>query len=188
MAIVKIISGGQTGADRGGLEAAIYTGTPHGGYCPKGRKAEDGQIPDRFSMTEMRSADYLARTEANVFESGATLVVTFGRPSGGTLRTIEFCRKHGKPYHCVDLATVTHNRAVADVCAWLSGDPALNEYEDYEAAPPAECVLNVAGNRESKADGIEHATARLVVDVLRKVNPECAGMYPLGLDTRRRAN
>jgi hypothetical protein len=179
MLIIKIVSGGQTGADRGGLDAAIYVDLPHGGWCPKGRKAEDGIIPAEYRLEETRSTDYLKRTEANVVDSDATLLVTYGRPSGGSLRTIEFARKHLRPYHCVDLSTSTHDRAVREVVQWLTGDPALNEYEDYTAAPPDTCVLNVAGSRESKSRGIQQSTMRLVVDVLRAVNPECANMYPV---------
>ena len=179
MPITRIVSGGQTGADRGGLDAAIYAGIPHGGWCPKGRKAEDGVIPAQYKLQEMKSADYLKRTEANVIDSDATLLVTFGRPTGGSLRTVAFCRKHGKPYHQVDLSTLTVDRAVFDVCNWLQGDPDLNDYEDYQAAPPEKCILNVAGSRESKADGIQHETARIVVNVLRLLNPECANTYPL---------
>lgn len=179
MPIIKIVSGGQTGADRGGLDAAIYADIPHSGWCPKGRKAEHGVIPPEYHLQETRSADYLQRTEANVIDSDATLLVTFGRATGGSKRTLDFCRKHGKPYHQVDLSTSTVDRATFDICNWLNGDPQLNDYEDYQAEPPAHCVLNVAGSRESKADGIQHETARLVVYVLRLVNPECANIYPL---------
>ena len=179
MPISRIVSGGQTGADRGGLDAAIYCDLPHGGWCPKGRKAEDGAIPLEYRLQEMKSADYLKRTEANVVDSDATLLVTYGRPTGGTRRTIDFAIKHGRPYHCVDLSLTTHDRAVRDVVKWLSGDPEFNEYEDYAATPPADCVLNVAGSRESKAHGLQQATMRLVVDVLRTVNPECKSKYPV---------
>ena len=103
MPITQLISGGQTGADRGGLEAALYCKVPHGGWCPKGRLAEDGPIPDKYNLQEMTNKDYLKRTEANVVDSDATVVFTYGLPSGGSLRTVEFARKHGKPYEQVDL-------------------------------------------------------------------------------------
>lgn len=60
--IERVISGGQTGADRGGLDAAIDLGLPHGGFCPKGRRAEDGVIPGRYQLEETESADYTERT------------------------------------------------------------------------------------------------------------------------------
>ena len=77
MPIIKIVSGGQTGADRGGLEAAIYCGVPHGGWCPKGRKAEDGHIPGKYNLREMDTADYLARTKANVLDAACDLGMQF---------------------------------------------------------------------------------------------------------------
>ncbi len=76
MPIAKIISGGQTGAERGGLNAALYSGIPHGDWCPKGRKAADRRIPENYKMTEMSKSDYLSRTEANVLDSDATVVFT----------------------------------------------------------------------------------------------------------------
>ncbi len=66
-----------------------------------------------------------------------------------------------------------------DIAAWLAGNPALNAYEDYVARPPAMCVLNVAGSRESKGPGIADAVMRIMVDALIAVNPECRGLYPL---------
>ena len=72
--ITKIISGGQTGADRGGLDAAMHCDWPHGGWCPKGRKAEDGVIPVEYHLTEMLTSAYLPRTQANVIDSDATVI------------------------------------------------------------------------------------------------------------------
>ena len=179
MPIIKIVSGGQTGADRGGLEAALYCDIPHGGWCPKGRKAEDGRIPDKYTLREMETDDYIVRTEANVVDSDATVVFTERNATGNSLRTIEFCMKHGKPWHHIPLATTTREKAVQEITAWLSGDPTLNDYEEYEAAPPRNCILNVAGSRESKLQGIEEAVMRIVVDVLIAVNPNCRKYYPL---------
>ena len=101
--IEKIVSGAQTGADRGGLEAALARGVPVGGWVPAGRRAEDGTIPERFmqaGLVETRSSSYLVRTELNVKDTDATLILSFtveGAISGGTKRTAEFARKHGKP-------------------------------------------------------------------------------------------
>jgi len=80
--ITKLISGGQTGADRGGLDAAIHCDLPHGGWCPKGRKAEDGVIPAEYHLTEMLTDKYLPRTQANVIDSDATVIFTYGPLSG----------------------------------------------------------------------------------------------------------
>lgn len=82
--ITKLILGGQTGADRGAL-AAIHCELPHGGWCPKGRKAEGGIIPSKYHLSEMASPEYLPRTKANVFDSDATIIFTYGPPTGGKL-------------------------------------------------------------------------------------------------------
>jgi hypothetical protein len=55
--VTKIISGGQTGADRAALDAAIIHGIPCGGWCPKIRRAEDGPIPERYPLKETTSTD-----------------------------------------------------------------------------------------------------------------------------------
>jgi hypothetical protein len=96
--ITKIISGGQTGADRAALDWAIEHGIPHGGRCPKGRLAEDGEIPKRYHLQEMRSKDYLKRTEQNIIDSDGTAVFSMKpKLTGGSKRTAEFAVKHQKP-------------------------------------------------------------------------------------------
>ncbi len=129
MPITKIISGGQTGADRGGLDAAIYCQIPHGGWCPKGRKAEDGKIPSKYHLKEMNTSDYLSRTEANVVDSDATIVFTEKMATGGSLRTLEFALKHGKPWHHCSLGVTSRKQAVEDIVSWLGGKPEFNNYE-----------------------------------------------------------
>lgn len=81
---MKIISGGQTGVDRGALEAALEAGIECGGTCPAGRKAEDGIIPEIYPLTELESTVYSDRTRKNVIDSDATLIIHFGRLEGGT--------------------------------------------------------------------------------------------------------
>ena len=93
-----IVSGGQTGADRAGLDFAIYNNIPHRGWCPKGRKSEDGVIPATYQLQETPSADYLQRTEWNARDSDGTIIFTIAKNlSGGSKRTAEFASKHGKP-------------------------------------------------------------------------------------------
>jgi hypothetical protein len=84
----KIISGGQTGVDRAALDAALALNIPCGGWCPKGRKAEDGPIPERYPLQETSSADYRVRTEKNVTDSDGTLILTRGPVTGGTAYTV----------------------------------------------------------------------------------------------------
>jgi hypothetical protein len=95
----KLVSGGQTGADRAALDVAIRHGFPYGGWCPKGRKAEDGIIPAQYKLLETPSASYLQRTEHNVRDSDGTVIFTIARElSGGSKRTKEFAAKHRKPW------------------------------------------------------------------------------------------
>ena len=156
--IARIVSGGQTGGDRGGLDAAIWYKLPHGGWCPKGRRAEDGVIPARYQLQETKSKDYLARTEANVVDSDATLIFSYGDLEGGSLKTAEFAKKHGKPWLHVDLSKSNRQQAVDAVVQWL------------KSSCPAECVLNVAGSRESKSPGIRGVVKARLIDVISQAN------------------
>jgi hypothetical protein len=168
--ITKLISGGQTGADRGGLDAAIHCDWPHGGWCPKGRKAEDGIIPSKYRLNVMASPEYLPRTKANVFDSDATVIFTYGPPRGGSLKTITYAHHLEKPYHEVDLSRTTP-KTVIEIMRWLAGDEELNDYDEYVVyPPPLECVLNVAGSRESQAPGIQEVVFQLMVKLLIDVN------------------
>ncbi len=153
MNIKEIISGGQTGADRGGLDAAIVIGISHGGWCPKGRLAEDGRIPDKYKLEEMGNKNYLKRTEQNVIDSEATLIFTYGKPTGGSKRTVEFAKKHGRPCLCVDLEESLED-INSQIKEWLEGFD-------------REVVLNVAGSRESKAEGIEKKVKELLIEIHR---------------------
>lgn len=163
--IAKVVSGGQTGADRGGLIAAIAAGVPHGGWCPKGRRAEDGVIPGKFELEEMATASYLARTEANVVDSHATVVFAVGAPSGGSRKTIEFARKHGRPCLSVDVGAIGDLEAAEELSDWLDS---LVRSGAIPAAQDIGMVLNVAGSRESKSRGIQERVERVLRLVLRK--------------------
>lgn len=97
--IKKIVSGGQTGADRAGLDVAVRWNFPYGGWCPRGRKAEDGPISLQYQLVETPSASYLQRTEWNARDSDATVIFTIASTlSGGSKRTAEFAAKHRKPF------------------------------------------------------------------------------------------
>lgn len=146
----RVVSGGQTGVDRAGLDAAIALGLDHGGWCPQGRLAEDGTVPSCYELSETDSADYRVRTEKNVIDSDGTLILYDGRLQGGTLLTQRLCRKHCKPHRLVQLERST----VGEVREWLSGS--------------ALAVLNVAGPRESSSPGIG---ARALAFLLRVLEP-----------------
>lgn len=108
---LTIISGGQTGVDRGALDAALELGAQCGGWCPAGRKAEDGPIAARYPLTEVTSADYPVRTRRNVEDSDGTLILHCGPLSGGTEFTRETCRLIGRPACLVDAANVPAHAA-----------------------------------------------------------------------------
>ena len=100
---LKVVSGGQTGVDQGALEAAIELGLDHGGWCPRGRLSEAGPIPTRFQLSETDSTEYWVRTERNVIDSDATLILFRRQIRGGTALTERMAIKHGRPCRCVDL-------------------------------------------------------------------------------------
>ena len=133
----KIISGGQTGVDRAALDAALKLGLPVGGWCPKGRRAEDGPIDNRYPLQETESFYYPIRTERNVLDSDGTLILTRGKPKGGTALTVKLARAHQKPYLLID----------------LSAGEEVSPVRDWGRVHRVR-VLNIAGPRESEAPGI----------------------------------
>jgi hypothetical protein len=145
----RIISGGQTGVDRGALDAAIALGIDHGGWCPRGRLAEDGKIPRQYRLKETQAREYWVRTEQNVVDSDGTLILYRGQLSGGTEFTYRMTRKHGKPSLRVDLAVDAQPHAAR---RWIE-QQALQ-------------VLNVAGPRESSAPGIAQQACAFLQAVL----------------------
>jgi hypothetical protein len=148
----KIVSGGQTGADRGGLDAAIELGIAHGGFCPKGRRAEDGAIPPRYELAETATSDYAERTEKNVASSDGTVVFTFGEPQGGSRLTVSIARRLERPLLAIDLLSTDDGEAARALRAWASSH--------------AVRTLNVAGSRESQAPGIGERVRAIVVRAL----------------------
>ena len=158
MKISKIVSGGQTGADRGGIDAAIRCHLPYGGWVPKGRRAEDGIVPATYEdFRETGSAAYPARTEANVVDSDATLVMACGLPKNGSMRTCSYAQKRAKPHIVVNLAS-DRKKAAELIVEWLS------------SIPLREIILNVTGSRESKVSGMHAATQAVMIDVITRVN------------------
>jgi hypothetical protein len=140
--VKRIVSGGQTGVDRAALDVALSLGIEHGGWCPRGRLAEDGTIPARYLLTETASSDYAERTEKNVLDSDGTLILYRGRLSGGTSLTRSLAQWYRKPCITFDLEKRVN---VGRAQRWLDENKIR--------------VLNVAGPRESSAPGI-HTAAR----------------------------
>ena len=144
----KIVSGGQTGVDRAALDFALAGGIVHGGWCPKGRRAEDGKLPEKYNLQETPRKDYGQRTEWNVRDSDGTLVIINRELSGGTLYTLETARKMGKPVMIAALADKAEEKQVA---GWVENNGIR--------------VLNVAGPRASSEPEIYGMT----LEFLQKV-------------------
>lgn len=138
MTIEKIQSGGQTGIDRAALDFAIERGIPHGGWVPKGRLAEDGQVPAKYQMTEHPAATYPPRTEANVRDADATVIFTNGpiNDEAGCLLTASLCLKLKKPYTVINLKIADEEMAHMALKILLETSGAK--------------ILNVAGARGSR--------------------------------------
>jgi len=133
LALQKIVSGGQTGVDRAALDVALDHDVSCGGWCPRGRLAEDGPIDDRYPLDEAPASEYAERTEWNARDSDGTLVLTIGQPEGGTAFTIHMAKKYRRPCLVIDL---TDGGNVKSALEWL-------EENGIEA-------LNVAGPRGSR--------------------------------------
>jgi len=149
--IVKIISGGQTGVDRAALDAAIRLGVPHGGWIPKGRLAEDGPLPETYTLKETASAVYAERTEKNVLDADGTLIIARGKLCGGTAYTRDMAVKHGRPWLHVDLRQTPAFRAALAIREWIATQRIM--------------VLNVAGPRASKDPRIYNDTLAMLESV-----------------------
>ncbi len=143
-----LVSGGQTGVDRGALDAAITIGLPHGGWCPRDRKAEDGPIPRQYQLLEMTSEDYSHRTRQNVLDSQATLILSQGHLSGGTALTRRLAEELNRPLLVIKQEAAQEAQLVLQIQQWLA-----------ELQPP---VLNVAGPRESQRPGIGDWANRII--------------------------
>ena len=148
---MKIISGGQTGADRAALDAAIELNIPHGGWLPRGRKTEDGPLPDHYLLQEMATDSYKKRTEQNVIDSDGTLIVSFGSLTGGSALTESLALRHDRPCLILDLNEINTVEAVEAMQRWL---------ERYRIH-----ILNVAGPRASGSPSIYSAVRDLLLQV-----------------------
>lgn len=143
----RIVSGAQSGADIAALDWAIGHAVDHGGWCPKGRRSEDGPIPAHYLLSETPLANYLQRTEWNVRDSDATAIFTLTDAlDGGSKRTAQFADKLHRP--------------------WMQFRPGVHEkYLAQFLIRNKVSTLNVAGKRESSAPGIY----RFVFDTLNRV-------------------
>lgn len=146
--VTKIISGGQTGADRAALDVAIKLGILHGGWTPKGRLTENGKLDDKYQLKEMDTADYNKRTEQNVIDSDGTLILSHGKLTGGSDYTQDMVLRHGRPWLHIDLNKAPSSRSVRQIKSWIA---------EHKIK-----VLNVAGPRASKDPAIYPSTTDIL--------------------------
>ncbi len=152
-ASIHIVSGGQTGVDRAALDAALEQDVPVGGWCPEGRLAEDGVIPERYPLRELPGGGYAERTKQNVIDSNGTVIFYFATLFGGTRLTREFCLSEAKPHLLIDALAIAEDKAVQQLAACI---------ESHEIQ-----VLNVAGPRASNEPEAYPYAFRVITAVLR---------------------
>ncbi len=154
--MVRIVSGGQTGVDRGALDAALESNTACGGWVPDGRKAEDGTVPARYPVQELAGGDYRARTLKNLQDSDGTVIIYFGQLSGGTQQTLRFCLDGCKPYLLIDAQEVVADRAAERIVGFLG---------ELDGS-----TLNFAGPRassEPRAHGYTKAAVMKALEIMQ---------------------
>lgn len=164
-AMIKIISGGQSGVDRAALDLAIRLSYPYGGWCPQGGLAEDyptppGLLEDYPALRETPTQDYNERTELNVRDSDATLIIAPDQTTaetGGTAMTQDFAIRHMKPFFVARLDEVG---CCLETQNWL---------RRQKERKNSLFILNAAGPRLSKAPNIYRDAAVFLKEVLRKV-------------------
>jgi putative molybdenum carrier protein len=154
--LLRIVSGGQTGVDRGALDAALDLGVECGGWCPMGRLAEDGTIPARYPVMELANAGYAERTIQNVRDSDGTLIISNGEPIGGTRETIERCVEKDKPYLIIDYREISTADAKEKALKFLQSQHIRR--------------LNVAGPRASQWPEGHAFTYQIMSAILRRIS------------------
>ena len=152
---MKIVSGGQTGVDQGALAGALAVGSECGGWCPEGRRSEEGPIPPEYPVAELPGAGYRERTLRNVLDSDGTAIIFDGDLEGGTRLTWVFCERHGRPSVLLDASA-------------LSPGQAADALVDFATANGLD-VLNVAGPRASKWPGAFDYAMKLVAAALGRL-------------------
>lgn len=145
---MKVISGGQTGADRAALDFAIKHNIPHSGWVPKGRKAENGSLPERYQLKEMPTDSYPERTEQNVIDSDGTVIISHRTLTGGAANTAVMAKKHGRPCLHLDMDKTTVDEAARRLREWIADNRISG--------------LNVAGPRESGDSAVYDVTMRVL--------------------------
>jgi len=156
--IQKLISGGQTGAERAALDVALELNIPHGGWIPKGRKTEKGRLPVRYRLNEISSIDYLKSRELNVLDSDGTLIISHGVLAGVPAQVQGLARKHRRPCLHIDLTEMALSQAASVLGSWI-------DVRDIK-------TLNVDGCRASKDPNLYDATKTLLKAVMNRYLPQ----------------
>lgn len=154
MNLTKIISGGQTGADFGGLEAGKILGIETGGTAPKGYKTERGTnmiLLSGFNLRESNSSDYKQRTKQNIQDSDGTVIFGDSNSAGSAL-TLNLCKLLNKPWCLIPLDM--ESKEIDDFLTWIG----IWNIQ----------VLNVAGNRESVKPGIQYRVQAFLYKALKE--------------------
>ncbi len=157
--ITKLVSGGQTGADRAALDFALARHRPHGGWCPRGRRAEDGVIPGCYNLRETPDDDHAQRTEWNVRDSDGTVIFSLAAElTGGSAYTADCARRLGRP--------------------WLHLTPAVPQparrLREFVAAHTL-ATLNVAGPRASEEPAVGVFVRRVLAEAFPAEESRTAG-------------
>ncbi len=161
MIIKKIISGGQTGVDRAALDIAIKFNIEHGGWIPKGRKAEDGILPLKYQLVQMDTADYKERTKQNIIDADGTAIIYRGKLTGGSLLTMNFAKIIKKQYYIIDLLRAEEFEAAIMLKTFIQE----NKIQ----------ILNIAGPRQSHEPAI-YTDTKVILETM---------FYLLFLDTNQ---
>ncbi|MDO4897153.1 MAG: putative molybdenum carrier protein [Moraxella sp.] len=151
-----VISGGQTGVDRGALDGALAKGVPCGGHCPEDRRAEDGKIDDKYPLTPLVGAGYRRRTRQNVMDSDATVIIYHAQitPKSGTELTLKTCISQHKPYLLIDMNVF--DVAVASMYV-------IDFIKKYQIS-----TLNFGGSRGSLMPTIHAYTQKVVEQAIER--------------------
>lgn len=141
----RVVSGGQSGADRAALDFALENNFETGGWIPKNRLAEDGKIPEKYpNLRETETENPGERTESNVRDSDATLILSHGDLNGGSKLTFELAEKYRKPCLHIDFLKINMQTAMEKTRTWLDSNDVK--------------VLNAAGARASEDERIYEKT------------------------------
>jgi hypothetical protein len=168
MIFTKIVTGGQTGVDRAALDAALEANFSCGGWCPRGRLAEDGVIENKYPLTECDSSEYAVRTELNARDSDGTLILAFGELTGGTKLTEDFAIKYNKPCLVIDLLASTGETDQQSTDQTTNIQRVFEWCRDYSIK-----ILNLAGPRESHQPGVVYTKSLEFISSLLSKNQLC---------------